>query len=62
MVRLSGTGTEGATVRVYLEQYQAPGTNGFGDTQSVLAPVRAAILELCNFGEHLGRTTPDVVT
>ena len=62
VVRLSGTGTEGATVRVYLEQYQAPGTNGFGDTQSVLAPVRAAILELCDIGGHLGRTTPDVVT
>ncbi|MEP1766917.1 MAG: alpha-D-glucose phosphate-specific phosphoglucomutase [Sulfitobacter sp.] len=62
VLRLSGTGTEGATVRLYLEQYQPPQTGDFSDTEARLGPLRAAIMELCDFQGHLGRVTPDVTT
>ena len=62
VLRLSGTGTEGATVRLYLEQYQPPQTGDFGDTEAHLGPLREAVMALCDFQGHLGRTTPDVST
>lgn len=62
VLRLSGTGTQGATVRLYLEQYQPPDEGDFDSSQAILAPVRAAVLELCDFQGHLGRIIPDVET
>lgn len=62
VLRLSGTGTEGATVRLYLEQYQPADTGSFDDTQGKLASLRAAVLSLCDFQGYLGRTVPDVTT
>lgn len=62
VLRLSGTGTEGATVRLYLEQYQAADAGDFTGTDKVLDPVRAAVMDLCDFEKYLGRTTPDVIT
>jgi phosphoglucomutase len=62
VLRLSGTGTEGATVRLYLEQYQPPQTGDFGDIEAHLGPLREAVMALCDFQGHLGRTTPDVST
>jgi phosphoglucomutase len=60
--RLSGTGTEGATLRVYLERY-APGPGGLDlDAQEALAPVIRAAHELSEILAHTGRTDPDVVT
>ena len=60
--RLSGTGTEGATLRVYLERY-APGPGGLDmDAQDALAPVIWAAHELAGIAGHTGRTAPDVVT
>ena len=60
--RLSGTGTEGATLRVYLERY-APGPGGLDlDAQEALAPVIRAAHALAGIAAHTGRTTPDVVT
>jgi phosphoglucomutase len=60
--RLSGTGTEGATLRVYLERY-APGPQGLDlDAQVALAPVIRAAHALAGIEAHTGRTTPDVVT
>ncbi|MCU0900164.1 MAG: alpha-D-glucose phosphate-specific phosphoglucomutase [Cypionkella sp.] len=62
VLRLSGTGTEGATLRVYLERY-APGPDGLHhDPQEALAPVIRASLALSRLTEFTGRTTPDVVT
>ena len=56
VLRLSGTGTEGATLRLYLERY-APGPDGLDhDPQKALAPViRAA-------AGFQRRTTPSVST
>ncbi|MES2967212.1 MAG: alpha-D-glucose phosphate-specific phosphoglucomutase [Pseudomonadota bacterium] len=62
VLRLSGTGTEGATLRVYLERY-APGPDGLDlDPQQALAPVIAAAHDIARIGEFTGRTAPDVVT
>jgi phosphoglucomutase len=60
--RLSGTGTEGATLRVYLERY-APGPAGLDlDAQAALAPVIRAAHDLAGIAAHTGRTEPDVIT
>jgi phosphoglucomutase len=62
VMRLSGTGTEGATLRLYLERY-APGPQGLDlDPQEALAPVIAAAEALAGITAHIGRTAPDVVT
>jgi phosphoglucomutase len=60
--RLSGTGTEGATLRVYLERY-SPGPQGLDhDAQEALAPVIRAAHGLARIAQYTGRTAPDVVT
>jgi phosphoglucomutase len=62
VMRLSGTGTEGATLRLYLERY-APGPDGLDlDPQVALAPVIAAAETLAGIAVFTGRTAPDVVT
>jgi phosphoglucomutase len=60
--RLSGTGTEGATLRVYVERYAA-GPGGLDlDAQEALAPVIRAAHQIAGIAPHTGRTAPDVVT
>ncbi|MES2146094.1 MAG: alpha-D-glucose phosphate-specific phosphoglucomutase [Pseudomonadota bacterium] len=60
--RLSGTGTEGATLRVYLERYAA-GPGGLDlDAQEALAPVIRAAHALAGIAAHTGRTEPNVIT
>ena len=62
VMRLSGTGTEGATLRLYLERFAA-GPEGLDhDPQEALAGVIRAAHLLAGIGVHTGRTTPDVVT
>ncbi len=62
VLRLSGTGTEGATLRLYLERY-APGAGGLDlDPQAALAPVIRAAHGIARIAEFTGRDTPDVVT
>jgi phosphoglucomutase len=62
VLRLSGTGTEGATLRLYLERYVA-GPDGLDhDPQEALAPVIRAAHTLAGITQHTGRTAPDVVT
>jgi len=62
VMRLSGTGTTGATLRVYLERY-TPGPDGLdADPQEALAPVIRAAHTLAGIEEKVGRTAPDVVT
>lgn len=60
--RLSGTGTEGATLRLYLEQYAPQGTDHTKDTQEALRSVRDAAQEISGLKERLGRDAPDVMT
>jgi phosphoglucomutase len=62
VLRLSGTGTEGATLRVYLERYVA-GPDGLDhDAQEALAPVIRAAHALAAIEGFTGRVAPDVVT
>ncbi len=62
VLRLSGTGTEGATLRMYLERY-APGPEGLDrDAQEALAPVIRAAHEIAGIEGYIGRATPDVIT
>ncbi|WP_375395500.1 alpha-D-glucose phosphate-specific phosphoglucomutase [uncultured Sphingomonas sp.] len=58
--RLSGTGTSGATLRVYLERYEAAATDG--DTIAMLAGIVAAAETIAGVVRHTGRSAPDVVT
>ena len=60
--RLSGTGTAGATLRVYLERYEAGSGELHLDPQQTLAPVIAAAVEIAGIRARLGRETPDVRT
>ena len=62
VLRLSGTGTEGATLRLYLESY-APGPGGLDrDPQQALAPVIKAAHRIARIEDFTGRTAPDVIT
>ncbi|MDF2638838.1 MAG: alpha-D-glucose phosphate-specific phosphoglucomutase [Novosphingobium lindaniclasticum] len=60
--RLSGTGTQGATLRVYLERYE-PATGAIdAETGVMLEPQIAAAHEIAGIAHHTGRSAPDVVT
>ncbi len=62
VLRLSGTGTEGATLRLYLERYVA-GPDGLDhDPQQALAPVIRAAHDLAGITAFTGRSEPDVIT
>ena len=60
--RLSGTGTEGATLRVYLEVFESNPGRHDADPQEVLAPVIAAADTLAGIRDRTGRGAPDVIT
>ena len=60
--RLSGTGTEGATLRVYLERYEADVARQDVPTQQMLAPLNAIAREVAAIEALTGRTEPTVVT
>ena len=59
--RLSGTGTSGATLRVYLERYEPDPGRQQADPAAVLAPLAAAARELADLSRIAGRTEPSVV-
>ena len=60
--RLSGTGTEGATLRVYLERYEPVGGDLNRETPDMLARLIAAAEAIAGIVQHTGRSKPDVVT
>lgn len=60
--RLSGTGTEGATLRVYLERYEGPEGRLAEETPAMLADLIVAAEAIAGIAAHTGRTAPDVVT
>jgi phosphoglucomutase len=60
--RLSGTGTVGATLRVYLERFEDDPGRLEGDPQQRLAAVIAAAGEIADIAGRLGRDAPDVRT
>jgi len=62
VLRLSGTGTEGATLRLYLEQYVIQSGDHQQETQAALAEVITAAHALSGIERYIGRTEPDVKT
>ena len=60
--RLSGTGTEGATLRLYLERYVADPALHEVETQKALAPLIALSEKLARIVDITGRKTPDVIS
>lgn len=62
VLRLSGTGTVGATLRVYLERYEPADGQHDLDTQHALAPLIGIIENLAGVKTRTGRTEPSVIT
>lgn len=60
--RLSGTGTQGATIRLYLEQLETDPDHLHDDPETVLGNVREAALRLSDLRAITGRDAPDVTT
>lgn len=60
--RLSGTGTVGATLRVYIESYETDAARLTLDTQQTLADLIAIADEVSGLRERTGRNAPSVIT
>ena len=60
--RLSGTGTVGATLRLYVEHFEADPAKHNLETQDVLRSLVAAALDLSEMKARTGRSAPSVVT
>ena len=62
VMRLSGTGTQGATLRVYLERFVDQSGDHSLDVQEALTPVIAAAEAIAEIRKHTGRSRADVIT
>ena len=60
--RLSGTGTAGATLRVYIERFEPDRSRHGLDTQAALADLIALAGDTAQIQQRTGRAAPDVVT
>jgi phosphoglucomutase len=60
--RLSGTGTSGATLRVYLERFEPDTSRHDLPTPDVLAAVAAAAGSIAEIARYTGRDAPTVIT
>lgn len=60
--RLSGTGTSGATLRVYIERYEPDRSRQGLETQEALKDLIAAAETIAGIRAHTGRSRPSVIT
>ncbi|MBC6718048.1 alpha-D-glucose phosphate-specific phosphoglucomutase [Aurantimonas sp. DM33-3] len=60
--RLSGTGTKGATLRVYIERYEPDRTRHDIAPEQALAELIDTASAIGEIGKRTGRTAPDVIT
>jgi phosphoglucomutase len=60
--RLSGTGTEGATLRLYIERYEADSRHHGTETQAALADLIAIAGDLADLHARTRRAAPSVIT
>jgi phosphoglucomutase len=60
--RLSGTGTEGATLRVYLEAFEADAAQHHLDAQVALKELIEIALQVSELQNRTGRNKPTVIT
>lgn len=62
VVRLSGTGTQGATLRVYLERFEPDPTHHDTDSQTALSDLIEIAESIIQIRSFTGRTRPTVIT
>ena len=62
VLRLSGTGTSGATLRLYVERYEPDPDRHDIDTQEALADLIGAADDIAGIRSHTGRDAPSVIT
>ncbi|KAH0004392.1 hypothetical protein KCU86_g16897, partial [Aureobasidium melanogenum] len=62
VVRLSGTGSSGATIRLYVEKHDADEKTYDMDAQDYLKDNVKLATDLLKLQEFIGRTEPDVKT
>ncbi|KAI7539491.1 hypothetical protein KC317_g17464, partial [Hortaea werneckii] len=62
VVRLSGTGSSGATIRLYVEKHEQDPSKYEMDAQDYLKEPVSMAVELLKLKEYIGRTEPDVKT
>lgn len=60
--RLSGTGSSGATIRLYIEQYSCDASQYDRDAQEALGPIIQLALQLAQMEKLTGREKPTVIT
>jgi len=60
--RLSGTGSVGATIRMYIEKYETDGAKLLLPSAQALKPLIEAAVEKCRMKEICGRDKPTVIT
>jgi phosphoglucomutase len=60
--RLSGTGTMGATLRIYLERFEPDANKHDQDAQDALADLIVLAERLCEVKKRSGKSGPDVIT
>ncbi|MGR9115762.1 MAG: alpha-D-glucose phosphate-specific phosphoglucomutase [Gammaproteobacteria bacterium] len=60
--RLSGTGTVGATLRIYLERYEADSNSQNQDAQAALTDLIELAEQFCEVKKRTGRNEPTVIT
>lgn len=62
ILRLSGTGTEGATLRVYIEDYLPPGADCLVETQQALKELIDLAEQIAGIRQYTGFDAPTVIT
>ncbi|XP_028856362.1 phosphoglucomutase-1 [Denticeps clupeoides] len=60
--RLSGTGSAGATIRLYIDSYEKDPQKIYQDPQVMLAPLVDIALKISQLQEKTGRNAPTVIT
>ncbi|SCX25911.1 alpha-D-glucose phosphate-specific phosphoglucomutase [Agrobacterium rosae] len=62
VIRLSGTGTSGATLRLYVERYEADASRHNIETQEALADLISVADTIAGIKKQTGRDAPTVIT
>ncbi|MDH4273875.1 MAG: alpha-D-glucose phosphate-specific phosphoglucomutase, partial [Gammaproteobacteria bacterium] len=62
ILRLSGTGTQGATLRIYMERFVEDTSQHHRDVQEMVAPLVAVVENIADIRRHTGRARPTVIT
>jgi phosphoglucomutase len=60
--RLSGTGSAGATIRMYIDSYESDASKILEDSQEMLKPLVEIALQISQLRELTGRQEPNVIT